>query len=175
MSVDFDTLIDEASAAHVEESFCLDGDLQARREQLSREAMSAVKANEADARLGMGSRVVEAAEELKALTAEMRERTVVVRFTAMSGAEWRQLKLKNKPRSQADKQQGYNTEAAAIEFAASNAVRVLDDGSVEEYDHAKWLKFFNALSGGDQERFIYAVIGLNQLSGQQIVASLVKG
>lgn len=175
MSVDFDELIESASAATVEESFCLDGEMQSRREQLTREAMSAVKAHEQDQRLGKGARVVEAKEELQALVEQMRERTVRVRFTAMSGAAWRQLKLKHRPRTEADKQHGFNTEATVLEFAASNAARVLDDGTAESYDHAKWSKFFNALSGGDQERFIFAVIGLNQLSGQQIVASLVKG
>ncbi|MGC5078457.1 hypothetical protein [Agrococcus sp. DT81.2] len=170
---DLDALLDEATPAFEDVRICLDGARRAEWNALAEQAMSK---DDADGRLGAKSPAAVAKKKLDALADELRERMLTIRVFAVPGTQWAALKSKNPPRKgdRQDEAQGYNLEAVARQALITHGKRVSGD-KVEDINAGQWGKILEKIGGGDFQTLIYAVIGVNQLVGQQFVGLLVKG
>ena len=174
---DLDDLLDGASPGWEDVHILLDG---ARRDEWNRlvqvSLTSGTEGADPDGSFGVKSPRARAEEQLAALKDELRSKVLTVRVFQMPGTEWARLKAEHKPRKDnaRDAGQGYNIEAVARMALVKYGKRVRG-GNLEDVSAGQWGKIFEKAGGGDLQTLEYAVIGVNQLIGQQFVGALVKG
>lgn len=174
---DLDDLLDEATPGYEDVHILLDG---ARRDEWNHLVQASIapepEGGDPDARFGAKSGRARAEEQLQALKDELRAKVLTIRVIQMPGTAWAALKAKHKPRKDnaRDASQGYNIEAVARESLLKYGKRVRGE-QLEDITSGQWGKILEKAGGGDLQTLEYAVIGVNQLIGQQFVGALVKG
>lgn len=172
-------------------TFCLDGTLNARRDSLMQELVTETakaeqnKDGKGDGRLGF-SKVSEVKKRLEALEERMRDKSIVLRFTAVNNGLWQKWIIQNPPRkgNATDQALGYNFETFFNLAARETGLYVEDAGTEEnEFEDAitediaadEWAKIFEAFTAGDWDRIQLALITLNQREGARGVDFLGRG
>ena len=173
--LDLDDLLEEATPGWEDVHILLDG---ARRDEWNRLVQASLTPDPEgdDGSFAAKSPRVRAEEQLAALKDELRSKVLTIRVLQMPGTEWAALKAQHKPRkdNQKDAGQGYNIEAVAHMALVKYGKRVRGE-KLEPVSAGQWQKIFEKAGGGDLQTLEYAVIGVNQLIGQQFVGALVKG
>lgn len=173
-----------------DETFCLDGTLNARRDSLMQEValeqakLEAGKSN-GDARLGQSNlKIIK--DKIEALEERMREKSITIRFTAVNNGVWQKMIIQNPPRknNDTDRALGYNTENFFFVAAQATGLYVEDPGTEEnEYEDAvleviepgEWAEIQEAWTAGDWDRVHLTLITLNQREGARGVNFLKRG
>lgn len=175
-----DDILDSATPLTTDVELYIDGGLVAKRDELVREFKALQEQDAKDLRAGQRPRVLEIADELKALQERMSARAIVIRITQMPAEKWSALKakfpLKGKPENQPvrDRNLGFSTEAVARLALVDYGHRVTGDGEAHKIDTDMWTRLFDTMSGGDVDTLVAGVLGVNQLNGQMHAEQLLK-
>ena len=179
---DLDDLLEEATPGYEDVHLMLDGKRRAEWNHLVQASMAVdPPEGDPDARFGAKSARARAEEQLQALKQELRSKVITIRVLQMPGTAWAALKAKHKPRKDnaLDARQGYNVEAAARQALLTHGKRVrgagTDNERLEDISAGQWSKMLEKAGGGDLQTLEFAVMGVNQLIGQNFVGALVKG
>lgn len=164
---------DKATFRYRDVTVMLDGEKAIERDALV-EAITNAK-DAPDLRLGEDP-AAEARKKLDALEEEMRDSLVTIRVRALQTDKWNAICAANPPREGVvlDKPKGYNiieVTKAAVEAGG----HMIEDGKTEPIEADEWPEFWESLSGGDFDRFWFAVYGLNETDGWLGVDFLKKG
>lgn len=161
-----------------DQTFCLDGTLNARRDALMQElAIEAAKAEKgsADGRLGV-SPVNAIKDKIKALEEKMRAKSITLRFTAVNNGVWQKYIIQNPPRknNQTDQALGYNFETFFERVTRDTAKYVENPGTeenewedavLENIEPTEFTQIFESWTAGDWDRVQLTLITLNQREG----------
>ena len=156
-----------ASRATARVVVCLDGGGASERDRLIRERAN-VRPSEGRASLNP---VKKLDKEIADLEQRLRDSLLTVEVQALPAPAWSRIKRECPPDSKDALQRasGFNVDAAAQKalIAASWAV---DGDEREPLSQTDWQKLHEALSGGDWERIVIAILGLNQTSQSEAIA-----
>lgn len=176
-----------AKFAFKDESFCVDGTLNKRREQLMQELVLATRTQESDKgdkRIN-ASPVKDVQDRIDALEEQMREHLITIRFTAVNNGLWQKWIMQNPPRkgNNFDASMGYNTTSFFRHAAIQSSMSVEDHGTAEDGSDAvlepipesEWVLLEDIFTAGDWDRIDMTLITLNQKDGSRGVDFLRRG
>ncbi|MGY2747206.1 hypothetical protein [Arthrobacter sp. UYCu723] len=164
---------DRATFKYRDVTVMLDGEKAVERDALIELTQAAEPP--ADSRLGKDP-AAEAKKKLAALEDEMRESLVTIRIRALDTDRWNAICAAQPPREGValDRPKGYNV-VEVTKAAVEAGGHMIEDGKTEPVDPTEWPAFWESLSGGDFDRFWFAVYGLNEQDGWLGVDFLKKG
>jgi hypothetical protein len=165
---------DKATFRYRDVTVMLDGEKAIERDALIEEITKAADAP-VDGRLGKDP-VKETRAKLEALEDEMRDSLVTIRVRALPTDKWNKICAAHPARDgvAVDKTKGYNI-VEVTKAAVETGGHLVEDGKTETVEAAEWPAFWEALSGGDFDRFWFAIYGLNEQDGWLGVDFLKKG
>jgi len=164
---------DKATFRYRDVTVMLDGEKAIERDALVKAITEAVDAP--DLRLGEDPAAV-ARKKLDALEEEMRDSLVTIRVRALPTDKWNAICAAHPARDGVaiDKPKGYNI-IEVTKSAVEAGGHLVEDGKTEPVEAGEWPDFWANLSGGDFDRFWFAVYGLNEQDGWLGVDFLKKG
>ena len=164
---------DKATFRYRDVTVMLDGEKAIERDALVQAITDAVDAP--DLRLGEDPAAV-ARKKLDALEEEMRDALVTIRVRALPTDKWNKICAAHPAREGValDKPKGYNV-VEVTKAAVQAGGHLVEDGKTEPVEDGEWPAFWDNLSGGDFDRFWFAVYGLNEQDGWLGVDFLKKG
>jgi len=165
---------DKATFRYRDVTVMLDGEKAIERDALVEEITKSVEAP-TDSRLGKDP-AGEAKKRLAALEEEMRDSLVTIRVRALPTDRWNKICAANPAREGValDRPKGYNV-VEVTKAAVEAGGHLVEDGKTEPVDPTEWPDLWANLSGGDFDRFWFAVYGLNEQDGWLGVDFLKKG
>lgn len=161
--------------AHRDITICLDGELSVKRDAAMAAYSAALQQGENDSRLTLKPGKTEG-ELVDLIEDEMRDKSITLRFTAVSFGEWNKYIIQNPPRkgNVQDAQLGYNSQTFFMHAARKTGTAV-DGDSTEEITSDEWGQIEAALTDGDHDRIAGALIEINRREGQRGVDFLSQG
>lgn len=165
---------DKATFRYRDVTVMLDGEKAAERDALI--ASIADTQDPGDLRLGKDP-VAEARKALAKLEDEMRDALVTVRLRALPTDKWNAITAQFPPRENVaiDANKQYNIVEVTKATVEASGHLILDNGKTEPVEADEWPAFWEALSGGDFDRFWIASYTLNEQDGWMGVDFLKKG
>lgn len=160
--------------AYRDVTFCLDGQLSARRDDAMQALVDALRLAEngkGDQRLAAKPGAAERAV-VDAIEDEMREQSITLRLTAVPFGEWNKFIIQNPPRTGVS--EGFNTSTFFMFVARKTGKFVTDDGELEDVSDAEWTEIENRLTDGDHDRIANALLEINRREGQRGVDFLSR-
>lgn len=110
-------------------------------------------------------------EQIKAVDERLRDSLLTVEVEALPAPKWSQIKRDCPPDAKDGLQRsaGFNVDVA-VQKALVAASWVVSGDEREPLSQADWSRLHEALSGGDWERVVMAVLSLNQASQAEAIA-----
>lgn len=175
--------LDGARFAFKDESFCVDGPLNRQRERLHMLLVNVMqtvghKQEGGDQRIS-DAPVRDVKRQIDELEDKMRDKLVVIRFTAMNRGRWEKQIMQNPPRrnNQLDSSYGFNTDtffkkviqdegvAMFVEEEGTEALN-FEDAALAPISVAEWARLDEVMTAGDWDRICMTLLALNQKDGQ---------
>lgn len=171
--------------------FCLDGRLNQQRDDLLFAVVNAQRTLEntnqgsGDNRLGRNE-LTAAKKALDSIEERMREKSIVIRITAVNNGVWQKGIIQHPPRkgNQIDVQLGFNTDTFFTDMLMDTGTLVIEPGTkekdfedavTEEIEKSEWAELFETWTAGDFDRIQVALINLNQNDAKRGVDFLGRG
>lgn len=162
-----DKALKSASRASQRVVVCLDGAGASERDRLFRER-AALKPS--DGRMSKSpARVLD--DQIKAVEDKLRDSLLTVEVEALPAPKWSQIKRECPPdnKDALQRASGFNVDVA-VQKALIASSWAVDGDEREPIGQADWARLHDALSGGDWDRLVMAVLGLNQSSQAEAIA-----
>lgn len=183
--------LDRAVARYEDVPILLDGEAQARRDQLERELLLAQVSleraeKEEDKRLAhrlvpaAQDRLKKAEQAILEFEDEFRDAHLTVRVTALPNAAWRSIQLGNpknadkKLRSTLDEQWGYDVAGCTEDYLRAHG-RLIDGDELEKPSNDEWTEFLETVDWGSLARLGMAIFTVNEMSGIRAQVAARKG